>query len=158
MVSSASVKSSVSSASKEASISLSRSSSSASSVFSSASAKASAAAADGLNSAGEVAKSHWSALTVAAITITLLAMAVAGLYFSGQADDLFVYLAKKYYKAEAKAEEKALEKAGTDKAESFLKGRLISPPSTVMGCPRLEGKVDANLWVTRPIEEESDDG
>lgn len=129
MVSSTSVKSSLSSASKDASISLSRASSSASSALSSASAKASAAAADGLNSAGEAAKSHWSALTIIAVIITVLAMAVAGLYFSGQADDLLVYLAKKYYKAEAKAEEKALEKAGTEKAESFLKGMTICASS-----------------------------
>jgi hypothetical protein len=54
-------------------------------------------------------------------------MAVAGLYFSGQADDLFAYFAKKYYKAEAKAEEKVLEKAGTDKAEGLLKGMSLSP-------------------------------
>jgi len=55
-------------------------------------------------------------------------MAVAGLYFSGQADDLFVFLAKKYYKAEAKTEEKALEKAGTEQAEGFLKDRLKKNP------------------------------
>src|SRR3954451_8967980 len=98
MVSSASLKSSLSSASKEASISLSRGSSSASSVLSSASAKASAAAADGLNDANEVVRTHWSALTALALIVTVLAMALAGLYFSGQADDLFVYLTKKYYK------------------------------------------------------------
>jgi hypothetical protein len=57
-----------------------------------------------------------------ALIVTILALAVAGLYFSGQADDLFTYFAKKYYKAEAKAEGKALEKAGTDKVEGFLKG------------------------------------
>jgi len=67
-------------------------------------------------------------LTVAAIVITVLAIAVAGLYFSGQADELFVYLAKTYFKAEAKAEEKALEKAETEKAESFLKDRLKKNP------------------------------
>jgi len=128
MVSSASAKSSLSSASKDASISLSRGSSSASSALSSASAKASAAAADGLNTAGEAVKSHWSALTYVAIIVTVLAMAVAGLYFSGQADDLFVFLAKKYYKAEAKTEEKALEKAGTEQAEGFLKDRLKKNP------------------------------
>ncbi len=57
-----------------------------------------------------------------AIVITALAVGIAGLYFSGQADDLFVYFAKKYYKAEAKAEATALEQVGEGKAEGFLKG------------------------------------
>lgn len=104
------------------------SSASVKSSLSSASVKASAAAADGLNSASEAAKPHMGALTLVAIVITVLALAVAGLYFSGQADDLFVYFAKKFYKAEAKAEEKALEKAGVDKAEGLLKDRLKKNP------------------------------
>jgi hypothetical protein len=108
-------------------------------MVSSASAKASAAAADGLNSASETAQSHWGALTIAAIIVTALAVAVAGLYFSGQADDLFVYFAKKYYKAEAKAEEKVLEKAGTDKAEGFLKGMYLSPRFGMNGVSMFEG-------------------
>jgi hypothetical protein len=86
-------------------------------------------------------------------------MAVAGLYFSGQADDLFAYFAKKYYKAEAKAEEKALEKAGTDKAEGFLKGMYLSPRFGVNGgnsC--LRAMIDANPYVSRPLEEEPNDG
>ena len=52
----------------------------------------------------------------------MLALAVAGLYFSGYADDLFVYYAKKFYKAKAKAEATALEQVGEGKAEGFLKG------------------------------------
>lgn len=139
MVSSASIKSSLSSASKDASISLSRGSSSASSALSSANAKASAAAADGFNSASEAVKTHWSALTIVAVIITVLAIAVAGLYFSGQADDLFVYLAKKYYKTEAKAEEKALEKAGTEKAEAFLKGMVICALSANVSVDEVDG-------------------
>jgi hypothetical protein len=66
-------------------------------------------------------------------------MAVAGLYFSGQADDLFAYFAKKYYKAEAKAEEKALEKAGTEKVEGFLKGVYLSPQFGMNGTSMFEG-------------------
>jgi hypothetical protein len=115
------------------------SSASVKSSLSSASAKASAAAADGLNSANETAKSHWGALTVVATIVTVLAIAVAGLYFSGQADDLFVYFAKKFYKAEAKAEEKALEKEGTDKAEGFLKGVYLSPGFGIHGVSVFEG-------------------
>lgn len=137
MASSASIKSSLSAASKGTSISISRGSSSASSALSSASAKASAAAADGFNRAADAASTQWSALTVAAIVITVLAIAVAGLYFSGQADELFVYLAKTYFKAEAKAEEKALEKAETEKAESFLKGRSTCSRAALIRSPHL---------------------
>jgi hypothetical protein len=115
------------------------SSASVKSSLSSASAKASAVAADGLNSASEAAKTRLGALTLVAIVITVLAMAVAGLYFSGQADDLFVYFAKKYYKAEAKTEEKALEKAGTDKAEGFLKGIYLSLRFGMNGVSMFEG-------------------
>ncbi len=39
---------------------------------------------------------------------------------SGQADDLIKFVMEKYLKAEATAEEKALEKAGETKAEGFL--------------------------------------
>jgi len=152
-MSSAAAKSSLSSASKEASTSLSAGSSSASSHLSSASvqasgaaadaaskaspsissaaAKASAAASEAAARAGETVKTHYSILTIAAIIITALAVAVAGLYVSGQADDLFVYLAKKYYKAEAKAEANALEQVGEGKAEGFLKDQLKKNP--VMG-------------------------
>ena len=114
------------------------SSASVKSSLSSASVKASATAADGLNSAGEAAKHHLGALTIAAIVITVLAIAVAGLYVSGQADDLFVYFAKKYYKAEAKAEEKVLEKAGMDKAEGLLKGMSLPPRLGMNGLSMFE--------------------
>ena len=72
--------------------------------------------------AADTAKSNWGFLSIMAIVITALAVGIAGLYFSGQADDLFVYLAKKYYKAEAKAEASALEQVGEGQAEGFLKG------------------------------------
>jgi nucleoid-associated protein YgaU len=91
----------------------------------SASAKASTAAANAANQAGDIAKSHYTGLTIVAIVITVLAVAVAALYFSGQADDLFVTLAKKYYKAEAKAEAKAFEKAEGDQAKSFFKSEFL---------------------------------
>jgi len=68
--------------------------------------------------------------------LTILAVAVAGVYFSGYADDLFVDLAKKYYKAEAKAEAKAFEKAEGDQAKSFFKDQLKKNP--VMGEGELE--------------------
>lgn len=60
--------------------------------------------------------------TILVLTSILLgAIAIAaGIYFSGQADDVMQYFAEKYFKAEAKAEEKALEKAGATKAEGFL--------------------------------------
>ena len=43
---------------------------------------------------------------------------------SGYKDDVYRFIAEKYFKAEAKAEEKALEKAGSEKAEGFL---FVSP-------------------------------
>lgn len=57
---------------------------------------------------------------IATLILTTLALAIGGLYISGQADDMFRFFAKKYYIAEAKAEEKALEKAGTEKVQGFL--------------------------------------
>ena len=39
---------------------------------------------------------------------------------TGAGDDVVKYVMEKYFKAEAKAEEKALEKAGATKAEGFL--------------------------------------
>jgi len=63
-----------------------------------------------------------TAVTVITIVITVIAVALTALYFSGYADDLFKYYAKKFYKAEAKAEMTALEKVGEGKAEGFLKG------------------------------------
>lgn len=127
MAKSSSISSSLSEASNKASVSLSVASKSASSALSSGSAKASAAAADAMNKAPESSKIY-TGLTVVAIILTVLAVAVGGLYFSGYADDFFVYFVERFYKAKAKAEEKALEQAGEGQAQDFLKGQLKKNP------------------------------
>jgi len=122
---------SLSSGSKSASSALSSASKQASKSLTSASSAASSAAASASAQATDAVKTHYSFLTIVAIIITALAVGIAGLYFSGQADDLFVYLAKKYYKAEAKAEANALEQVGEGQAEGFLKDQLKKNP--IMG-------------------------
>lgn len=114
--------SALSKTSKAASAALSASSKSASSAASSASAKASAAARDAAGYPPPTSSKLYTGLTVTGIIITVLALVVAGVYFSGYADDFFVYYVKKFYKAKAKAEVSALEKVGEGQAESFLKG------------------------------------
>ncbi|MCJ1279320.1 hypothetical protein MMC21_007144 [Puttea exsequens] len=86
-----------------------------------------------------------SSLTPTLIALLILSTFVAiavGLYFSPYKDDIRNFVLEKYFKAEAKAEEKALEKAGATKAEGFLKDRLKKNP--VMGSEELEG-VQAGL-------------
>lgn len=61
-----------------------------------------------------------------AVIVTLLAVAAAGIYFSGYADDIGRWGAKKYYAGQAKAEAEALGKVGSEKAEAFLKGESDS--------------------------------
>lgn len=65
------------------------------------------------------ATSPW--VIVGLVVATLVAIAAA-IYFSGYADDILEYWAKKYYKAKAKTEATALQHAGSEKAEGFLKG------------------------------------
>ncbi|KAG8529965.1 uncharacterized protein KY384_005447 [Bacidia gigantensis] len=50
---------------------------------------------------------------------TLLALAV-GIYFSPYKDDVQEYVAKRFLKAKAKAEQAALEHTGEEKARGFL--------------------------------------
>jgi len=128
--------SALSKTSKAASAVLSASSKSASSAASSASAKASAAARDAAGYPPSTSDKLYTGLTITGVIITVLALAVAGLYFSGYADDLFVYYAKKFYKAKAKAEVTALEHVGEGKAEGFLKDQLKKNP--IMGEDELE--------------------
>ena len=65
-------------------------------------------------------------LLVTTIVLTVLAAVGAAVYLSGAGNDLMEWVAEKYFKAEAKAEEKALEHAGEGKAQDFMKGTL--PP------------------------------
>ena len=54
------------------------------------------------------------------LVLTTLAAIAGGIYLSGAGDDVTKFIMEKYFKAEATAEEKALEKAGATKAEGFL--------------------------------------
>ena len=58
--------------------------------------------------------------------MTLLAVIAVGIYFSGYADDLGRWVAKKYYRGKAQAEAEALGKVGGERAEGFLKGRFFT--------------------------------
>ncbi|KAL8794137.1 MAG: hypothetical protein Q9195_003322 [Heterodermia aff. obscurata] len=58
-------------------------------------------------------------ISLTAVITVLLAIG-AYLYVSGTGNDIAEWVAEKYFKAEAKAEEKALEKAGATRAEGFL--------------------------------------
>ena len=140
--------SALSKTSKAASAALSASSKSAASAASSASAKASAAARDASGYGAASSNKLYTGLTVTAIIVTVLALAVAGVYFSGYADDFFVYYMKKFYKAKAKAEMTALENVGEGKAEGFLKGMFILCSASL---PRNTNKI-------RSTQEESSHG
>ncbi len=58
------------------------------------------------------------------ITFTTIAAVLAGVYFSGYADDPIEAVIKKIFKAKAKAEMLTMEKAGEGQAQDFLKGTL----------------------------------
>lgn len=64
--------------------------------------------------------------TIAVTTTTLLAI-LAGIYYSGYADDILKAMAKKYYAAKAQAEATALAHTGSEKVQGALKGRYLSP-------------------------------
>lgn len=61
-----------------------------------------------------------SGLLIALIVLTTLGAVAGGVYMSGAADDVIKFVMEKYFKAEARAEEKMLEKAGEGQAEGFL--------------------------------------
>ena len=61
-------------------------------------------------------------VTAVAIVITVLAVALGGLYMSGYADDIMMYYAKRFYKAKAQAELSIMENVGEGKAKDFVKG------------------------------------
>lgn len=69
-----------------------------------------------------------TALLVTSILTALLAILVGGIYMSGAADDLIEWATTKFLVYKAKGEEKALEKAGSEGAENFLKGQLKHNP------------------------------
>lgn len=59
-------------------------------------------------------------LLIISILLTVLAAVAGGVYMSGAADDVIKFVMEKYFKAEAKGEEKLLEKSGEGAAEGFL--------------------------------------
>ena len=136
-----------------ASASAASAASAASKSMSTASAKASAAAADALHY-NDGRSTGLTLLMACAIVITVSAVVLGGIYFSGYADDLMVYYAKKFYEAKAKTEMAAMEKLGEGKAQDFLKGMplrsIFEFPSQIMACWVC---ADACL-IDRSIEEE----
>jgi hypothetical protein len=60
-------------------------------------------------------------LTIA-VLVTVLAAVAAGVYFSGYADDVASWGARKYYAGKARAEITALGKVGGERLEGFSQG------------------------------------
>ena len=54
------------------------------------------------------------------IVITAIVAVVGGVYVSPYRDDVEKYVAERFFAYKAKAEEKALEHVGEEKAQSFL--------------------------------------
>jgi hypothetical protein len=61
-------------------------------------------------------------ITTILITTTTIAAVLAGIYYSGYADDILEAMAKKYYSAKAQAEAVALANTGSEKVQGVLKG------------------------------------
>ncbi|KIW11461.1 hypothetical protein PV08_10761 [Exophiala spinifera] len=68
--------------------------------------------------------------------VTLVVLTAAAVYFTGYADDVAGWAAKRYYKAKAIAEVKVLENVGSEKVESEIKESLKKNP--VMGQSELD--------------------
>jgi hypothetical protein len=110
-------------------------SSAASSIFSSGTslarespAHAAATAYASAKSARSAASFSYGTIFLIALTgiITTLAIVAASVYFSGYADDVAEWWAKRYYKAKAIAEVKVLENVGSEKVQGAVKGELPS--------------------------------
>jgi len=66
--------------------------------------------------------------TAVATIITLLALVVATVYFTGYADDVAEWWTRRYYKAKAIVEVKVMENAGSEKLEGMGKDSLGKNP------------------------------
>ena len=55
-------------------------------------------------------------------------------YFSGYADDVAEWFAKRYYKAKALAEVKVMENVGEERVQGMVKGRSSNPLSVGFSC------------------------
>ncbi|KPI45464.1 putative oxido DltE [Cyphellophora attinorum] len=119
---------------------MSSASSKASSVASSVSSSLSKAIPSATAAAYETGKSQTSTQTIIfttiAITTTTILLVLAGIYYSGYADDILEAAAKKYYSAKAQAEATALAHTGSEKVQGVLKDSLKGNP--VMGEDELE--------------------
>jgi Na+/alanine symporter len=62
--------------------------------------------------------------TTIIITATTMLLILAGIYYSGYADDVLEAAAKKYYSAKAQAEATALANTGSEKVQGVLKGEF----------------------------------
>lgn len=69
--------------------------------------------------------------TSLAVIVSVVAVAVAAIWFGGYADDVGEWWAKRYYKAKAIAEVKILENAGSEQVEGALKSLCRPPPFRV---------------------------
>lgn len=64
-------------------------------------------------------------ITTIAITTTTLLAVLAGIYYSGYADDILKAMAKQYYSAKAQAEATALAHTSSEKVQGVLKGKCV---------------------------------
>lgn len=70
--------------------------------------------------ATESSASNMSPYIILLIVITALAAAGGAIYLSGYGEDVAKYVMEGIFKYKAKAEEKALEHVGEEKAQAFL--------------------------------------
>jgi hypothetical protein len=108
--------------------SMSSASSKASSAASSVSSSLSKAMPSATAAATGTTQSQTSTQTIVVTTIVLTAttilLVLAGIYYSGYADDILEAMAKKYYSAKAQAEAMALANTGSEKVQGVLKGEI----------------------------------
>ncbi|KAL8954540.1 MAG: hypothetical protein Q9183_007063 [Haloplaca sp. 2 TL-2023] len=65
---------------------------------------------------------------ILAIILTVLAAIGAGLYMSDAGSDMTQWMAERFFSAKLRAEQVALQHAGSEKAQSFLKDQMKKNP------------------------------
>ena len=70
--------------------------------------------------ANDSTASDMSPYIIVLVVITAVAAAAGGIYLSGYGEDISKYIMENVFKYKAKAEEKALEHVGEEKAQAFL--------------------------------------
>lgn len=91
-------------------------------------------------------------MLIALIVLATIGAMASGVYMSGQADGLIKFVVEKYFKAEATAEEKALEKAGETKAEGFLSVDACSRSLKDMQLMSSTGRIDSSRIPLSPTK------